>query len=71
MHTHYASAFALKMEQKLLFYKMESLRAKHSLKAAILYNMEELWSRNQADFYSGRGHHRVRQRKCARQTPFS
>jgi hypothetical protein len=30
----------------MLFYKMESLRAKHNLKAIVLYNMESLRTRH-------------------------
>jgi hypothetical protein len=33
------SAFALKLE-KVAVFEMESLRARHSLKATVLYNME-------------------------------
>jgi hypothetical protein len=30
---------------------MDLLRARHSLKATLLYNMEELWKRTQADLH--------------------
>lgn len=44
-----ASALALQMHQ--CAYDMDLLRARHSLKATLLYNMEELWKRTQADLH--------------------